>query len=659
VGSARETQPPGGAVKRAVVHSLLILGLAGMGWAIQLTEDHFTEISWNAAAKETDVLGAWGWLPSLLGCLCLALCVAASVAATRNRTQALPLLFALPGCCLVLSAVGYATEMNQVMLSLVDEHISARGHRDATEWFTQHTYFLQTLLTRAATWAGLAYAGIVLAAGCVSTTRSKGGGFLRWAWPVMTAVAATGVVLLYAAGYGEVFSSQLRQPGQPAWINLGRNLSDLLTLESIGPLLLPAMAVFLVGCAPCALLGIRPDERDLSDPPSDHLERARAVAGMALLGMGASLGLGILLGASADFLQWDHVGFSCPDRDRGAFILRLGGYREYLACFAARPTSLGLAFLAVGAAGPLLLVSFRRFPRWLLPAALVGTSLLAFLGIRSSVVPVIEAEVRPRCQSGCSGLDRAGAVLLFAPIQTRDQLIGAQDPMLHENANLAFPRFESFHDPFVSLVLQIERAQILVDDELTEPFDNTQRLNSECGPETFERTRVVLEARVEDARAVAARNPYHPFRRRYLVAADRSTPSGALDCLLTIAFDAGLEEPHIVVARPGSQRLPVLRTVELHAYPVLAPAYDSPRWKIQLSLSGSVLTSPDGQTWASSSTDELLRIARAVYPSEDRPRYIWVYRSADLPLQIDLDVRDALTEPGLFKYALSMPLRPQ
>jgi hypothetical protein len=639
VGPAREAEPPGGAVKRAIVHSLLIVGLIGVGWALQLTENHFPEL-WSAQPWERQILGNWRWIPAVIGCAVLGLAVPACFAATKKRTRWLTAMLVLPGLLMVTSAYGYAHLTERMMDSFVDAALGTRCFFDANTWFTRNAYFAQTLLTRGMMWSGLGYVAIAIAAGCAPAPRRANADTLLWAWPLAAAAASTLACGVYVAGYGNVFFRLLRRPDQPVWGTVTRNALDFLHVETLQILLPLLTAMVLLGGLPLLLLTIRPRVEELHDPAPPHLPTARAAAAFALLGAG--------------------VGLESP----GAFLAASaanGPFRSWHGYLAAGATFPVLLLGGLVAAAPLLLASVNPPRRWIVPASLLVSTLLALLALRQAAVNDVSEETEPRCRAHCRQLDRQASKFCLAPVITNPQLRDEWcDIHVNENENLTLVRTAAHGQMEVATTVTLERHRILLDNVPIGALSPDTPLDADCDLDELSDLRFELAVKVEDALVVAARNPNNRFFGRLMVVPDARTPSGTLDCVLRTAIASGFDEPAIVVARPSRRGGWRPKTMKLHAKASWLTPEQTPSWTLHAAPNAYTLRSPAGQQWSSTSPDILRTDAhKALAGQPSHKPLLWIYRTEEMPLAEDIQLREMLTKGRLFGEVWAPSLHPQ
>jgi len=645
---------------RPAIHALLVAGLAGLGWGVQILLNHPHGDPWAGHVGEAHFLGAWSWAPTAAGCVGLALCAVGGFVAARGRTAWLPALLVLPGLGLAFAATGYAIDVRQVMADFGDQSLRQNGYQEFAGWLAGRFHFAQALLLRGALWAWLGYAGAALAAGCVPVARRKGKDAARWAWPLVACGTALASLAVYALGYGVVFYRLRHLRDLGVWDDVYR-VAELVTTEALpyqAPLLV-SLAV-LVGLT-LLLLPLRPRVEELGEPPVRDLAHARATAGIGLLGAGTFVGLAYWLAMSARALSAAHVALAATSAETKQTLLVFWGYfSPYRAYYSGAPVALALVLVAAVIAAPLLLTSVRSWRAWVVPATLFACAALAFLGVRATATSAVTGDVHPHCEAECTEFDRIGAMLLLAPLQNSSQVIRDRcsfDVLVEEREDLKLPRSLADDCPEIGMQVQIRQGEILVNSAPVNPVDESRRGVLDCDDSQYmDRLRQRLHSTSDDARHLAARNPNQPFKGRLLVAADQSTPSALLDCVLTVAFEAGFHEPHVLVARPTPRYPLLVRTVQQHADPALVPPDGAPVWSLHLSPDQAVLTSPAGETWTAPTAADLADAAHAALATQRGSPMLWVHRSEDFLLQDDLDARAVLTAPGLFVEAWSPPL---
>lgn len=650
-------------MKRAIVHAACIVGLVGFGWGVHLAAEYPFPGPLAPQLQEHVVVGPWAWIPSLAGCGGMTLCLALCFAAARGRASWLPLSLVAPALVLALASIGFHVEVGELMADVSDPDARPTDYMAIVWWMAAQGFHVQHVLARGLVWAWLIYVAIALAASCVPVPKPRRGDTLRWAWPLAVLTALAGVIFVYVLAHASVFQRLFYLTDLDPWARLGEAALGL-----VDPRAIPIQSPFLTSLGilllmTLALLPLRARVADFvadsTAPPSLDVSRARATAGVAALGACTTLGLTFWTYAAARVMLNTHTAVGAKSAEAKQAMLALWGvhspFRDYSAGLV---VSLALVATAFVVAGPLLVTSIRARRVWALPAALLLLFLLTFAGFRAATLPRVTAELSPRCTEECTELDRIAALMTFSRLQLSTQLIRNRCEFVGvvESDGLTLARVESDRCPDISAQLAIHREEVLVNGIPILPPVAGQSTAPSCDPEMLTRVHAHLEGSAEDARAIAARNPAHPFKGRLLVIPDRSTPSGPLDCLLAAAFEADFHEQHIAVARPGRPFPLFVRTVQIHADPALAPPEDTPLWTLDLSPGEAVLTSPTDETWTAPEAHLLVEDARTVLSRLRGSPMLWVYRSEDLTLEADLQARVALTAPGLFVEAWSMPV---
>lgn len=652
-------------MKRAIVHALLILGLVGMGWALQLTENHFPGVNWHEGTWERQILERWRWIPQVFGTVALGLTSLACFAVAREKTRGFAALLAVPGLILLLSAIGFHGTTHAMMTDFVGEGFLDGCYQDSNKWFTRRAYFAQTLLTRGVLWAGLAYAAVALAAGCVPTPQRRSKDTLRWAWPAASALAVTVAGGVYVTGYGKVFFRWARMRGQPAWSEWLPNATDLLHVDSL-PRLLPLLsAMAILGLLPLGLLALRPRIEELSQPVHRQVAVARTTAAFAVLGAALGLGLATWLAASSDNLQQVHAVTVASGRaaDRFATLASWGPHRAALGYLASGPAYVTLILAGMVGAAPLLVTSRRALSRALVPAVLLTAGLLSFAVIRANALAQVQRYLEPRCQQRCMEIDRQAATFTLSPLITNLQTrVESCDADITENDELVLARtpfLTGMNTLSLGVTVRLERRRVVVEGEVLDSHDPAHPLRSDCDSGSLAPLRSHLQSRAEEARAVASRYSANSFVGRLNVVPDAKTPSGTLDCVLRVANESGFEDAKIVVARPRRSGKWTPLRFSLYPDPERHEPVDDGDWTLRASPGEYVLVSPAGATWTSTSRSQLELTARSARTGQPGYPDLWIIRSPDLPLQEDLDLRAAMSGRGLFYAPSSLPLHPQ
>ena len=411
-------------MKRAIVHALCIVALAGLGWAIRLTESYPLGPPWEWLGAELEILGLWGWAPAALGCLGLALCFVACLVEGRRRGSWLPVLLVAPGLCLALSAALFYVEIRQLVSTFAEADVRNGNYNGAVEWLSGRAYFAQILLARGTRWAALSLAGAAIAAGCTAAPDRDGPDGLRLGWPVVTIGAVLIALTVYVFGYARIFRSIGEGPLQ--WGAIGRSLDSI---TGAVPLLvqLPVIAGLLVLLIlPLVLMNLRPHIAEIRRQPTKALDSARATAAAATLGAGVAFGLGAWLSASAGATQITYWALAASFEARHHLVGVFSGYSSSLSYIAGGPLSLATLAVAVAVAAPLLVTSLRAWPRWIVPVAFVTIPWLLFAGIRAAALPHISRHLDPHCCEQCTELDRIAALLTLSRLQDNRQIIRDQ-----------------------------------------------------------------------------------------------------------------------------------------------------------------------------------------------------------------------------------------
>lgn len=646
-------------MKRAIVHALFIVGLMGLGWWIHLSTDYPFPGPIAPEHTQAAVVGPWVWISGAAGSVSLGLCAVTCFSAARRRAPWSHLLFLLPIGIVGLSALAYDAEVGELVAGLGDTDVRESGYRSMLWWLSARGYAVQLILARGLLWGWLIYLAIAIAVACTPVPARTGFDTFRWAWPGATALSLAGLLFVYLLTHARVFERLLHARHLAPWGHFGaasKGLVEPSALALQAPLL-TSLALLIVSAV--MLLPLRPRNEDFSARPPLDVSRARALSGVAILGACVTLGLAFWAMASARVLLNIHTVLIASGEAKQALLglwTLLSPFKDYSAGL---PLCISLLVPAFILAGPLLLTSSRARRTLFGSALLLALPLLMFAGVRASTFGQLSTDLSPRCEEECTELDRVAAAMSFSRFQPASQLVTdrCSDSMgWVESDDLRLVRMKSDRCPEFAVQLRLLRDEVLVDSVPIVPPVEGQWFGPSCDPELLRRVHAHLHGRADDARAVAARNPTHPFKGRLLIVPDRSTPSGALDCLLGEAPAAGFTDAQIVVARPG-RPFPVLaRTVLLHADPALVPRDGAPVWTLHLTPDEARLTSPAGETWTATTADLLVEDARSVLSRFRGSPMLWVHRSDDLPLETDIEARVALTGPGLFVEAWSLPL---
>jgi len=647
-------------LKRAFVHAVGIVGLIGLGWWVHLSAEYPFPGPLAPDLQASVIVGPWAWLPSVAGCIGMVLCLGLCIAAARRRNGWLSLSLQAPVLVLVLASLGFHVEVGELVADVSDPDVRPAEYMSIVWWMAAKGFHVQLILARGLLWAWLLYVAVALAASCTPMPRRRGGDTLRWAWPLSVLAALAGVIFVYALAHASVFQRLIYLRHLDPWARLGEAAGGLIDPRALpiqSPFLTALLVLFLLTLA---LLPLRVRVEDLSERPAADTSRARATAGIAALGACTTLGLAFWTFAGARVMLNIHTAIGASSAEAKQALLLLWGvhspFRDYSAGLV---VSLALVVTAFVVAGPLLATSIRTKRVWAIPAATLVLFLLTFALFRAAVLPRITAEFSPHCTEQCTEFDRIAAVMTFSRMQINTQLIRDRCDYsggIIESEELTLVRMESDRCVEIGVNLRLETDAVHVDWSQILPAEAGGATAPSCDPVTRERVHAILEERAEDARAVAARNPNRPFKGRLLVVPDRSTPAGALDCLLADAYEAGFLEQHLAVVRPGRPFPLFVRTVQIHADRTLVPPEGTPVWTLALSPDEAILTSPAGETWTASEAHLLVEDARSVLSRFRGSPMLWVHRSDDLTLEADLQARVALTAPGLFVEAWSMPV---
>ncbi len=647
-------------MRRAIVHALCIVALAGLGWWIHLSTDYPFPGPLAPDLREAAVVGAWTWIPGAAGSAGLLLCAVACFFATKRHGTWLLLVPIVPVGVLGLAALGYHGEVRDLVVGIGDPEVRSRGYQSMTWWLSANAYAVQLVLARGLLWTWLAYLAVAVAAACAPAPRGEGGVTFRWAWPATTATALAGLLVVYVLCHAGVFSRLQHAPHLDPWGNFGGAAKGLVDPQSLA-----IQSPFLAGLAilvvlTSLLLPLWPRVVDLAGNSTPSASEARAVAGVAVFGACVTQGLAFWSMASARLMLNFHVALIASTASAKQAVLGVWGlHSPFEAYRAGAPICIALLVTAVVIAGPLLFPSLHARRALVSSTLLLALALAVFTGVRSSALHQLSTELAPRCTEQCTELDRMAAAMTLSRIQHSKQLLTDRcwaSPGVSESDDLRLVRMESDRCPEIAVQLHLHRNEIRVDSMPIRSPVAGQAFAPSCDPELLRRVRASLDEKVDDARAIAARNPNHPFKGRLVVIPDRSTPSGALDCLMSEAFAAGFTDPRIIVARPGRPVPLLLRTVSVHADPAMRPPEGAAVWSVSLSPSQVTLESPTNDILSAPSVGDLVPQARALLSRLRGSPVLWVHRSQDLSLQEDLDARAALTAPGLFVEAWSLPL---
>ena len=647
-------------MKRAVVHALCIVALAGLGWWIHLSTDYPFPGPLAPDFREAAVVGAWKWIPGAAGSAGLLLCAVACFFASKRRGTWLLLIPIVPVGILGLAALGYHGEVRDLVVGFGTPEVRSRGYQSMSWWLSANAYAVQLVLARGILWTWLAYLAVAAAAACTPAPRREGDVTFRWAWPATTATALAGLLLVYVLCHAGVFFRLLHARHLDPWGQLGAAAKGLVDPQSLAiqSPFLASLAILVVLTS--LLLPLWPRVADLAGRSTPHAREARAVAGVAVFGACVTQGLAFWSMASARLMLNFHVALIASTASAKQAVLGLWGlhspFKDYRA---GAPICIALLVTAVVIAGPLLVPSLRARRALVSSTLLLALALAVFAGVRSSAFLQLSTELAPDCTEQCTELDRMAAALTFSRIQHSKQLLSDRcwgSPGVAESDDLRLVRMESDRCPEIAVQLHLRRNEVLIDSMPINTPVAGQVFAPSCDPELLHRVRAHLDDKVEDAQAIAARNPSFRFKGRLVVIPDRSTPSGALDCLMSEAYAAGFTDPRIVVARPGRPFPLLLRTVSVHADPAMLPPAGVAVWSVRLSPSEVVLETPANDVLSAPSAGDLVPQARDLLSRLNGSPVLWVHRSDDLPLQDDLAARAALTAPGLFAEAWSLPL---
>jgi len=646
-------------LKRAIVHARCIVGLAGLGWWIHLSTDYPFPGPLASDFREAALVGAWTWIPGAAGSAGLGLCAVACFFAAKRRSSWLLLVPFVPLGILGLTALGYHGEVRDLVVGFGDPDVRSSGYQSMGWWLSANAYAVQLVLARGLLWTWLAYLAVATAAACTPAPCHTGGATSRWAWPAATAMAVVGLLLVYLLCHAGVFFRLLHARHLDPWGRFGDAAKGLVDPQS-----LVIQSPFLTSLALLVVLTVLlrplwPQLDDLTGRSVQHTREARAVAGVAILGACVPHGLAFWAMASARLMLNFHMALIASTASAKQALLGLWGlhspFRDYSAGV---PICVALLVTAVVIAGPLLITSLRTQRSLVGSAIPLIVSLAVFAGVRSLSHRQLSTVLSPHCTEQCTELDRMAAAMTFSRLQDNTQLLRdrcSDSSSVIESDVLQLVRMEADRCPEVVVQLRLHRDAILIDSTPLNPPVAGHTCAPSCDPEVLRRVRAYLDERADSARYVAARSPSVPFKGRLLVIPDRSTPSGALDCLLSEAYAVGFTDPRIVVARPGRPFPLLLRTVSIHADPALVPGEDIPVWTLELSVQEAQLTSPAGEAWTAPSAHLLVDDARVELSRLRGSPMLWVHRSDDLPLETDLAARVALTAPGLFVEAWSLP----
>jgi len=638
-------------VQRAVVHSIVTIGLMGVGalyvWSLRGP--------WGPA----EPLGFFGIAPLVVGGLGLLACVWGGVALGSGRRVPPLALLAAPLACVVLAGLCEVIGVSGALRECIEGNPGVVDSPASGEALTR-AIAARGWTALALVCAGLGFIGCALAAGCAPVDREAGEP-LRVLRRVTVALAAAGA--LFAAGWlvqRTVAAWWLIEAnGWPAaWSSIRDNLGYALDGDTWPLWMVPAIAVIAAVAVPLALGRRTPRLEEVRTHISKASADASALAAAAIVGSGANLALAVWFGLSARAMQFHLFALSSsrswklfPD-DPG---LRVAGMYGGSAVAA-----VALAVVALLVAAPLLLAMRHRTLRMAAPLVAVLIAVAPLVVARIPVTLAADRALGPYCEQRCNELDRSHAALTLRPWQTNDRMDHDRRcwGMIHveESPELRLPRVEARSCPEVGVTLSIKRDQILV-----HAIEHAQLTNGRFHADALSGGRLhvdlydAISYQAEVWQALAERSPANPFHGTYLVIADADTPMVTVDIVRHTAREAGFDDPQFVVALPERHDTPWLRIVRVD------PKHPSEgiwrlqgeEWTLLIDLDGARLVSPDGAVdIVAHQPEELATRARPHVVARGAPTTIVnVTHHPDVTLQEELRYRAALTQDRLFSVA--------
>ncbi len=631
--------------------------LLALGWA--------TQVSAGYPFDKLEPLGPWAWSPAILGTFACVLGVPLCFLAARRRHPVASVTLLLAGAALVVAALGGYLQAQHTLELYGNHEVQRRVIEGRAAWLAWQGAHVQFVLALGLLWSGIAFAVSVAVAACVPRgTRPARPDTFRWAWP-LAGVAALGLFgALYLAAYGRVFRYLF--DGQFGRIErVPQLLVDHLAHVGGVPVLLPQLVGLLWLCMLAFLaLGLRPVRSDLEERSQDAVTCARATAATASVAAAVCLAFGSWVWTSAQVAFWMAWAPVTPMNTMGAWgkaVYNGQALEPFRAFHAANVPSIGLILLTLLLVTPLLVLVVRR-PRQWAPPALACLALLGFAGAaRMTVAATIDDLFRPDCPSECLKTDVVATMLLLHKLPSNRAMIHDDCPFMvidPQPAGVTLPRVETTTcpEPFTTdIYLGPDEVRRL--GRPVKPPAGPPSQHPVCETDWASSLLRELTESVDDARALESRNPSHPFNGILQLVADQHTTAADVDCVRSLAMEAGYTDLHATALLPGLRGdVPMIRAIPLG--PLTSSTQLARAWSARLDPGEITLTSPTGETWTGPDAATVIDQARPVIARDPNRGVVRIERHPSLPLQADLDARLALTGPDLFSDAWSPPVWP-
>ena len=526
---------------RSIIYALLCLALLA---AVQFAGP--TGRGLLGAGAETQI---WCLLSSWVSALGLLLCAGLCVAAGRGRAMhpLLPLGFPLLG--LFVTAVGWIVkagevgEFDEAAITSYEERLLALG--------TQGWHAIEVPAV-GAYWAGAAFVGALLVAGCHQRDKSDTitPDRAKWILLLLGLLAAVGaaVAAVIIAGGEVVVSYALErdiQPWAPSFEPLYHFRGRPLQLSLLAMLLIPATLL------PLGFLG---------DAKSGKLGQAPALAATALIGAVVSLSLAGPLWIAALRQEAMTITEYQPPYVWLGHPTNVTNDEWGLLLLVARALLISIA--SIVALTTLLRTSGELLNKTT-PTVLVVVLLLGFLGSGSIADARIEAGVGGPCVENCTCRHVVVARAMGEEAPSSDRMEPCElwqgcsplhGPGVVESSDLRLPSVEALECPTHDTVIAVTRNAILVDDRRVvdlrdgrvDPSNKREGASGYFVNPVFD----ALTEAADNQKLIASRSPHVEFRGVATVFIDRDAQARTIDELLFTAKKTGYRSFDFLVKSP-------------------------------------------------------------------------------------------------------------
>jgi len=543
-------------VRRTVVHGVLCFLLIGVGVLAVMSYG----VPWGAPGP----LGFFGIAPLVVGGLGLVACIPASRALESGRRVPPLALLAAPLACLVLAGLNEAIVVPRWLSHCAEQQPGVLESPTAVlalEW----AIAARARSALALACAGLGFTGCALAADVVPPEESAGRPLrtlriVAIAWVVLLDLGASLWLLQRTASAQYLVEAR---GWAAAWPVIRENLGDVLVWGAWPLWLVPALAFSTAIALPLLLVRRTPRLDEIRGEVSEATADASALATAGTIGAGAGLALACWYGLSSRSLHFHWYAWT-TDLPFLAYT-QDPGIRANAMYQGGAITVLLLSLAALGYGSTMLLAMRARPLRIGLPVVMVLVALSPFVAARLTVGVTANRAFGPYCEQRCNNLDQVHAAFVLQRLQTSDQMDYdrrcGHTIRVEEGSGFGLPRLDVPDCPDVAVVLRVERDRVTVDGVEVAMLEEGRFLEEDIVDGWLHiPLHDGLAEKADEARAVADRNPSHPFTGRYNLAADARTPMATVDGIRRTALRTGFHDIRVVVAVPEEHDPPWLRS---------------------------------------------------------------------------------------------------